>query len=92
MVHSTPGPFKLWMICTVHDRGNHWVVASTINSDCSVQNYDSVYSTVNVKTIDIINNIFVITDKTKVDLKRMQIQKGLQDCGLFAIAIATTLM
>ena len=45
VVHSTCGLFKLWMICTVHDRGNHWVVASTINSDCSVQNYDSVYST-----------------------------------------------
>ena len=89
MVHSTCGLFKLWVICTVHDRRNYWVVASTINSDCSVQNYDSVYSTVNVKTIDIINNIFVITDKTKVDLKRMQIQKGLQ---VFAIAIATALL
>ena len=43
----------------------------------------------NVKTIDVINNIFVITDKTKIDLKRMQIQKALQ---VFAIAIATALL
>ena len=34
----------------------------------------------------------MITDKTKIDLKRMQIQKALQDCGLFATAIATALL
>ena len=76
----------------IHDRGNHWIVASTIDSDQSVQVYDSVYSTVNAKTVDVINNIFVITDETKIDLKRTQIQKGSQDCGLFAIAIATALL
>ena len=29
-----------------------------------------------LQTTDIINNIFVITDKTKTDLKRVQIQKA----------------
>ena len=62
----------------IHDRGNHWI-ASTIDSDQSVQVDDSVYSTVHAKTIDVINNIFVITDETKIDLKKMQIQKGSQD-------------
>ena len=44
------------------------------------------------KTVDVINNIFVITDETKIDVKRTQIQKGTQDCELFAIAIATALL
>ena len=76
----------------IHDRGNRWVVASTIDTDHTVQVYDSVYSTVDAKTVDVINNIFVITDETKIDLKRLQIQDGSQDCGLFAIATATALL
>ena len=76
----------------IHDRGNHWVVASTIDTNQTVQVYDSVYSTVDAKTVDVINNIFVITDETKIDLKRLQIQDSLQDCGLFAIATATALL
>ena len=35
----------------IHDRGNHWIVASTISSDKSIQVYDSVYSTVNDETV-----------------------------------------
>ena len=46
----------------------------------------------NAKTIDIINSIFVITDETKTDLKWVQIQKSLPDCGLFTIVIATALL
>ena len=46
-----------------------WVVASTIISYHSVQIYDSVYYTVNAKTIDVINIIIVITDETKLTLK-----------------------
>ena len=34
----------------------------------------------------------MIIDETKIDLKRMQIQKGSQDCELFAIATATALL
>ena len=30
----------------IHDRGNHWIIASIIDSDQSVQIYDSVHSTV----------------------------------------------
>jgi len=78
-----------WEIQIIHDRGNHWVVDSTIDNDQMVQVYDSVYSTVDAKTVDVINNIFVITNDTKIDLKRPQIQEGSQDCGLFSIAIAT---
>ena len=34
----------------------------------------------------------MILDETKTDLKRMQIQKGSQHCGLFAIATVTSLL
>ena len=76
----------------IHDRGNHWIVASTIGSDKSAQVYDPIYSTVNADTVDVINNIFVMTDETKIDLKRMQRQNGSHDCGVFAIAVSTALL
>ena len=57
-LHNTLFQKKKWQqkikcgIQIIHDRGNHWIVASTIDSDQSVQVYDSVYSTVNAKTVD----------------------------------------
>ena len=74
-LHNTLFQKKKWQqkikcgIQIIHDRGNHWIVASTIDSDQSVQVYDSVYSTVNAKTVDVINITFVITDETKIGRK-----------------------
>ena len=53
-----------------------------------IRRFKFFYSTVVAKTVDVI----VITNDTKIDLKRPQIQKGSQDCGLFAIAISTALL
>jgi hypothetical protein len=76
----------------IHDRGNHWVVASTINSDNSVQVYDSLYATLNDETADVIKNIFEVTDEMTIEVKKMQTQHGSKDCGLFAIATSTALL
>ena len=52
-----------------------WIVASTISSDKSILVYDSVYSTVNDETVEVIKSLFEITNETKIDLKKMQKHK-----------------
>ena len=46
----------------------------------------------NADTADVINNNFVMTDETKIDLKRMQRQNGSHDCRVFAIVVSTGLL
>ena len=68
---------------------DHWIVASTINcKDGEVNIYDSVFSTVDEETKDVVANLFHSSS-----MKLMQIQKqvGGKDCGLFAIATATAI-
>lgn len=76
----------------IHDRGNHWIVASTINSEKLVLIYDSVFSTVNNETAEVIKNLFEIRDKMRIDISKMQRQIGSQDCGIFAIAVSTVIL
>ncbi len=79
----------------IHDRGNHWIVASTMgfgNINRSVRVYDSVHSTVSDETVCVIKNLFEFTTETKIDQVKMQRQHGSRDCGLFAIAVSTALV
>ena len=69
----------------IHVRGNHWVVTSTNNTDQTVQVFDLVYSTVDAKTVDVINNIFVITGDTKIDLKRPQYKMAHKTVGYLSL-------
>ena len=73
----------------IHSRGDHWIVASTLSSEGVVNVYDSVYSNVNKETKAIICNLFGTQSSVRsVPIPR---QMGGQDCGLYAIAIATAL-
>ena len=78
----------------IHDRGNHWIVASTINCDNAntIQLYDSIYPTMSDGTVCVIKNLFEFTAETKIVQMKMQRQCGSQDCGLFAIAVSTALL
>ena len=77
----------------IHDRGNHWIVASTINSASNVVKvYDSIYTNVDVRTKKIIVNLFKLSDEPKFDVVKMQKQVGSKDCGLFSIAVVTALL
>lgn len=44
----------------IHDRGNHWIVASTINCDNAntIQVYDSIHPTTSDGTVCVIKNLF----------------------------------
>ena len=79
----------------IHDRGNHWIVASAIgNKDTieSVQVYDSIFSCVAKATVDVIKNLFMVTDATRIEVMQMKHQTGSRDCGIFAIAVSTALL
>ena len=72
----------------LHSCNNHWIVASTVEDDTTVAVYDSLYDTPDEATKNTIANLFLpFTVKVFVSQK----QSGRQDCGLFAIANATTI-
>ena len=74
----------------IHDRGNHWIVASTLHSSKAVvQIYDSVYDSLDEGTKNVICNLFKLS---RYLLAKMQKQVGGQDCGLFAIAVVLSLL
>ena len=71
---------------------NHWVVAARIES-ChnSINVYDSLYKSVDKDTKQAILNMFKKVGQVKINSVNMQTQQGGTDCGVFAIAIATSL-
>ena len=75
-----------------NSRRYHWLVASTIN--CyrgEVKIYDSVYTIPDAEVRRIVKNIFHTARNPSFVMIKMQKQKGHVDCGVFAIAIATSL-
>ena len=53
--------------------------------------YDSVYEEVDDNTHTVIQNLFG-PERVRISVVEMQKQKGPDDCGLFAIAMATSLV
>ena len=76
----------------IHCHGDHWIVASSLNcSKDEVRVIDSVYDMVDDDTRSVIHNLFG-PERVNITMMKMQKQKGPEDCGLFAIAVATTLV
>ena len=74
----------------VHNRGDHWIVASTLQAPGGVVKvYDSMYDAVDEKTSKIISNLYGQT--WSLESVTIEKQNGSNDCGLFAIAIVTSL-
>jgi hypothetical protein len=74
----------------LHTRGNHWIVASTIG--CSVDEvnvFDSLYSSIDAATLNLLKQLFGV--HIKVKMMKCPQQSGSRDCGLFAIANCTAL-
>ena len=58
----------------IHDRGNHWIVASSIN-ECNgkvIDVYDSLYDTINDETAEVIKLLFETATETQIHLAGMQ--------------------
>ena len=80
--HQTPNN-KLQI---VHSRGNHWIVACVLFSAVgSVDVYDSIFNTLDNESIVVIRYLFQ-NPNIKINMIKVQKQKGYDNCGLFAIA------
>ena len=74
----------------IHTRGNHRILASTICCQPGeVKVFDSLYTSVNEATMKLLSTLF--GKDAKVILETVQKQQGSSDCGVFAIAICTSL-
>ena len=72
----------------LHVHGDHWVTISNLKCDASkIIVYDSVYFHFDEEVKDLISNLF---DRDMS--KEMPKQKGGSDCGVYAIAVATTIL
>jgi len=70
----------------------HWIVASTIACvKNEVKIYDSLFSATDAETRRTIYNLFQIGKKPKIVFAKYQRQIGTEDCGAFAIAVATAI-
>ena len=77
----------------IHDRGNHWIVASTIScTRNTVKIYDSIYNSVEEETKGVVMNLFHLSDDPNFQVVETQKQVGSEDCGLFAIATTTAIL
>ena len=82
------------MIQIIHINTNHWAVITTIG--CEHQNnairyYDSLYSELMDSAENIISHLIPRKPQIVVELMKSTKQVGCNDCGLFAVAIATSL-
>ena len=71
---------------------HHWITASTVNNEVTIM--DSLFKSIDQETKLTISNLFQPTgssNQLKIKLIKTQRQKGNKDCGLFAIAMATTI-
>lgn len=70
-----------------------WIVALTLG--CSngevVKVFDSLYTSLDKDRQDVILNLFQTDGRPRLEMVKMRKQKGGNDCGLFAIAVATAL-
>ena len=70
----------------------HWVVVSNIACRKNeIQIFDSVFTSTDAETHKIIVNLFQTTKNPKLTCAKIQRQIGANDCGLFAIAVATSI-
>ena len=71
----------------------HWVTATTIGCEPGViKVYDSLYTTLDKPSSVVVANWFYPKDQEfKISVVRPQKQIGGRDCGVFAIALATSI-
>ena len=85
--HSQPTENAMQIL---HVKGDHWIVAHTKPRGELVYVYDSSYSSVDQKTASMLMINFRCS-MLSIRSMRCQKQEGISDCGLFAIAFATSI-
>lgn len=75
----------------LHTRNDHWVVLSNIHcSGTELHVYDTVYNDIDDSTMALIRSMF--KEDITVAVAKTQKQHGDVDCGVFSVAIATSLL
>ena len=79
---------------TVHNGFGHWLTITNIGAknDAEVMVYDSLYPSDTYIQKQIATLLRNTEKEVKVNIMDMQMQSGTCDCGLFAIATATSLL
>ena len=89
-LEKTRTPEQTPYIQILHVDNNHWIIVAANSPAGPVDVYDSLNTTqLSEKTLKVINRYD--GSSCTVKLMNMQRQKGSKDCGLFAIATATSL-
>jgi len=71
---------------------HHWIAASNIGCPHNLVNiYDSLFNDLDAATYQIIKNMFG-GDECEVSMRKVQVQAGVKDCGVFAIAFITSIV
>ena len=81
------------MLQVIHSRGNHWVVATTIQCvPGEIKVFDSVYTSLDDGTHQTIQRMFGChTSPLRVTVVNKPKQQGGSNCGVFAIAVCICL-
>ena len=75
------------------EKRSHWIVALTIfaKSGC-VNIYDTMFARLDAETRATVKRIFGLKSVEGLNMVDMQCQEGTSDCGVFAIAVITSLL
>ena len=88
---KTYNTFENNKVQIIHSRGDHWIVAATVGGEKGnqVKVYDSLYESIDDGTHKVISNIFgSLATPHSIETPK---QSGVDDCGLYAIANATSI-
>ena len=80
------------LVQILHVCRNHWVVISSLlchNNE--IRYYDTIYNDIDQQTHNLLNTMFGEDIKVTMDTQ-VQKQKEDKDCGVFCIAVATSLL
>ena len=73
-------------------RRKHWIMVSTKGCPAGEVNvYDTIFDKLDYETRDIIKRMFSVKTCSKINIVPVQKQNGSKDCGVFAIAIMTSI-
>ena len=84
-------PFEQNKVQIIHSCGDDWIVAATVGNEkeSQVDVFDSLYDIIDNGTCKLISNVFE-SSATPRSIKIPK-QSGVDDCGLYAIANATSI-
>ena len=94
MVKGHKGQCTANTVQIIHcEKRSHWIVASTIfaKSGC-VNIYDTMFARLDAETRATVKRIFGLKSVEGLNMVDMQCQEGTSDCGVFSIAVITSLL